>query len=176
MGEYCKFASVEVNERLGDLEAQPDAFAVELGCPEELAEHVAKLALLDVSHASAVVLHMHPQQALVLVVADKHANEAEPCEFECVLQEVDQDLLEPCVVSIKRLGQLVDLIFDVSGLHGVDFGVDASQQESSDEMHRKLSASTFQRLQVENLFDLVEDLCGGEDSCIALQSVLVKRF
>lgn len=96
-----------LDDLLGNVQPETDTLVVELRGPLQLSEAREELWHVLLTDALATVLDMHDELALVGVEAVSDINSAVFCEFYCVFDEVDQDLLEAPLVSDQALRRLV---------------------------------------------------------------------
>ena len=99
---HGNLAVTELNNLLDDGEPEAKAIIVELGSPlkfTELAEQLGQVFLVD---ATARILNMHRDHPVLK--ASRYRDAAISREFEGILYQIDENLLESLLVAKKEVG------------------------------------------------------------------------
>ena len=86
---------------LGDHEAKADSLVVQLGRSEQLAKLAAELGNLVFVDAVATIADLDFEQSESFVKTRQYTYIASSGELDCVLDQVDQDLLQAKLISFE---------------------------------------------------------------------------
>ena len=85
---------------MADHETHADALAVDLCGAQELAELMKELVHLLLFYALACIYYVDKEHLSLIIEGSDDSNTAISRELECVLDQIDQDLLEPkCITT-----------------------------------------------------------------------------
>ena len=88
-----------LNNLLHDGQAKADSLVVLICCTVQLTKAREQLRLVFLRDPSARVGNSHEKQAFLRLVADLHLDEALLREFERVLDQIDEHLLETALIA-----------------------------------------------------------------------------
>ena len=106
-------AIVLLNDWLYDRKAKPDALVVDISCPLQLSKSRKQLDDVFSCNSSACVPYLTNKGTPLMVIGQVNFDSARVCEFERVLDQVEQHLLQSCLISVKD----GDLLLDTSIAH-----------------------------------------------------------